>query len=41
MLPEFNDVYNARFPHKPPRMVVEVSKLPLGVPLFVDVQAIY
>ncbi|KAH8674259.1 endoribonuclease L-PSP [Xylariales sp. PMI_506] len=39
-LPEFNEVYNTYFPHKPPRTSMEVSKLPVGAAVEVDVIAI-
>ncbi|KAI1441976.1 endoribonuclease L-PSP [Annulohypoxylon stygium] len=40
ILPEFNDVYNQYFPQKPPRTSMEVSKLPLGALIEVDVVAV-
>jgi enamine deaminase RidA (YjgF/YER057c/UK114 family) len=40
ILPEFNKVYNGYFPHKPPRTLMEVSKLPLDVAIEMDVTAI-
>jgi enamine deaminase RidA (YjgF/YER057c/UK114 family) len=39
-LPEFNGVYNTYFPHKPPRSAVEVSRLPLGVEVMMEVVAL-
>jgi enamine deaminase RidA (YjgF/YER057c/UK114 family) len=36
----FNNVYNAYFPQAPPRTSVEVSKLPPGLAIEMDVIAV-
>ena len=37
---EVNDVYGQYFPSKPARTAVQVAKLPLGVPLEMEVVAL-
>ncbi|OGE55761.1 hypothetical protein PENARI_c004G02844 [Penicillium arizonense] len=40
VMPEFASVYDAAFPHRPARSMVEVSKLPAGVDIQVDFIAV-
>ncbi|KAF4155547.1 hypothetical protein CNMCM8927_008597 [Aspergillus lentulus] len=40
IMPEFAQVYDAAFPHKPARSMVEVAKLPAGVDIQVDFIAV-
>ncbi|CAG8934339.1 unnamed protein product [Penicillium salamii] len=40
VMPEFASVYDPAFPHRPARSMVEVSKLPAGVDIQVDVIAV-
>lgn len=39
-MPDFASVYDAAFPHRPARSMVEVSKLPAGVDVQVDFIAV-
>ncbi|KAL4894786.1 YjgF-like protein [Aspergillus ambiguus] len=40
IMPEFSQVYDGAFPHKPARSLVEVSKLPADVDIQVDFVAV-
>ncbi|KAJ5770187.1 uncharacterized protein N7511_002238 [Penicillium nucicola] len=40
IMPDFASVYDAAFPHRPARSMVEVSKLPAGVDIQVDFTAV-
>ncbi|RAK78952.1 RidA family protein [Aspergillus fijiensis CBS 313.89] len=40
IMPEFAEVYDPAFPHRPARSMVEVSKLPAGVDIQVDFFAV-
>lgn len=40
IMPEFAKVYDAAFPHRPARSMVEVSALPAGVDIQVDFIAV-